>query len=603
MPNELEEIKNRIDLVELISGYVPVKKSGRNHKALCPFHNEKTPSLMISPEKHIWHCFGCAEGGDHFGWVMKMDGVDFGQALKILADKAGVKLQKDALRRVSEQSKEKEKLYDLNQTASNFFHFLLTKHVIGKPALEYLNKRGITNKNISDFKLGFAPDKKQALISFFEKKNINPSDLLSAGLVIKSEFSGVVKSKYIDKFRGRIIIPILDIAENTVAFTGRLLADKKDAPKYLNSPDTAVFNKSIVLYGLNKARKAIRQQKRVILVEGNMDVITLHAHGYIETVASSGTAVTAKQFEILANHTDNILIAFDSDSAGIAAAKKASEIALNMGIEVKFIVIPEAKDPDELIQKNQKIWDENLAKPKNLIEFILFYSKKDINKISTQDKRKIAGEILPIIRNLDDAVLRSEYLNKLAVALEIDIKYIEEALQKSKPKNNQISNREHRYSDKKDNDLQTKKQTINIREILERKIIGLLLLFYSKLSKTQEDLKETMFSDNLSLQTLKGIRKYSEKYQNFELDKFLSKIPETYRKKLDFIALSTEGEFANLEEEQIISEFILLLNKLKSFSKEKITLEFAQKIREAETNKDITSVKKLLTDLQKKLEE
>ncbi|MFH1749528.1 MAG: DNA primase [bacterium] len=545
----------------------------------------------------------CSEGGDHFGWVMKMEGVDFGQALKILADKAGVRLQKDSLRRVSEQSQEKEKLYNLNQIASNFYHFLLTKHDIGKLALEYLHKREITNKNIKDFQIGYAPDKKQALISFFEKKNIAPIDLLQAGLVIKSEFSGNTKSKYIDKFRGRIIVPIWDIAENTVAFTGRLLADKKDAPKYLNSPDTVVFNKSLVLYGLNKARKAIRQKNRVILVEGNMDVITLHAHGYPETVASSGTAVTAKQFESLANHSDNILLAFDSDDAGVAASKKASEIALSLGIEVKFILIPDAKDPDELIRKNRIAWDKNLSEPKNLIEFILFHSKKDIKDMTTQDKRKITGEILPIIRNLDDAVLRSEYLNKLATALKIDIKYLEEALQKTKTKKDQYKSQNTKSEDSSDKDSSYKQEIVSNREILERKIIGILLLFFSELIKIQEDLNYELFSDNLSSQTLKGIRKYFAKYKKFELDKFLSKLPDKFKKKLDFIILSTEGEFANVEEDEIIAEFILLLNKLKSFSKEKITSVFAQKIKQAEANKDITTVKKLLNDLQKKLKE
>lgn len=618
MATELEEIKNRIDLVELVSSYIQVKKSGRNYKALCPFHNEKAPSLMISPEKQIWHCFGCSEGGDHFGWVMKMEGIDFSQALRMLADRAGVKLERDALKRVSQESREKEKLYYLNQVTANFYHYLLTKHQIGKTALEYLKKRGIGDKSIKDFQLGYAPDKIHGLLSFFEKKDTPEDDLLKAGLVTKSEFAGKTRSKYIDKFRGRIMMPICDVAGNIVGFTGRLLVEKKDAPKYLNSPDTLVFNKSLVLYGLDKARKAIREKNRVIIVEGNTDVVTLHARGYLETVASSGTALTTKQFEILSHYTENIYLAFDSDEAGIIAAKRASEIALTSGIEVKFIIIPEAKDPDELIRKNPKLWEKVLASPKNLIEFSLYYYKKDPKDLSTSDKRKITSEILPILKKLDDAVLRAEYLEKLATMLGIDIKYLEEALIKvkseklirstssglmlSKAEALKVKNWEIKKPEEKKDELQEKEKQLDNRQILERKIIGLLVLFFGKLSKTQDELDVKEFTDKLSEQTLKGIKKYFAKYKKFDLKDFLKKLPEGFRKKLDFLVLSTEGEFANLEDEEIVREFLLLVNKFKSVRKEKVTRDFAQKIKKAEGEKDIRKVKSLLSDLQKKLE-
>lgn len=330
--DEVEEIKRRIDIVDLISSYLTVKKAGSNYKAICPFHQEKTPSFMVSAEKQIFKCFGCGEGGDIFTFIEKMENLEFPEALKMLADRAGVQLKRKKF--VPEEGKDrKTRLYKINDLAARVFNKILTTHPSGRVALEYLKKRGINEQTINEFTIGYASSSR-SMREFLLKKGFRPTELSEAGSP--------------DRFFKRIIFPIRNRMGNTIAFTGRVI-DPKLEPKYLNTPDTIIFHKGEVLYNLDQARGAIKQKNAVIVVEGQMDVISSHQAGVKNIVASSGTALTADHLQILYRYTPNIIFAFDSDSAGLLTAKKAYQMAISEGFNVRMIKLNtrdnEFKDP------------------------------------------------------------------------------------------------------------------------------------------------------------------------------------------------------------------------------------------------------------------
>jgi DNA primase len=282
----LQEVKDRLNIADIIAGYIPIKKAGVNFKALCPFHHEKTPSLQISPQKQIWHCFGCGEGGDAFGFVMKYENIDFKEALKLLADKAGVKLPEYRPADPKEQS-ERELLLRINDFAARFYHEILIKNQLGAAALEYLKNRGLTEGTINQWQIGFAPEDFHVLERALAQKKVSAQDLVLAGVSAKNE-----RGQIYDRFRGRITFPIFDYFGNAVGFSARILIDDGKSAKYVNSPETSVYSKSKILFGLNFAKETIRKQDEAVVVEGQMDCISLHQGGFKNVVASSGTALT-----------------------------------------------------------------------------------------------------------------------------------------------------------------------------------------------------------------------------------------------------------------------------------------------------------------------
>ena len=312
MENQIDEIKNKIDIVSLVNEYVPLKKAGRNYKALCPFHGEKTPSFMVSPDRQIFKCFGCGEGGDSFAFIKKSEGIEFGEAVKRLADRAGIKLKEF---HTSGLEKKREVIFAANQLVTDLYNYLLTRHNAGKSALDYLHLRKISDPSIKKFQLGFAPEKGETAVNFLLKKGFSRDDLSLAGISLPVE-----RGRIIDRFRGRVIFPIKDTQGRTLAFSARVLGSRE--PKYLNSPDTLVFNKSNSLYGIDLAKQEISRQKIAVLVEGNLDVISSHQVGVTNVVAPLGTALTDKQIETLRRFSESLLIGFDTDLAGSAAAKR-----------------------------------------------------------------------------------------------------------------------------------------------------------------------------------------------------------------------------------------------------------------------------------------
>lgn len=398
--NEIEEVKQRIDIVDLIGQYVNLKKSGANYKGVCPFHQEKTPSLMVSPAKQIWKCFGCSKGGDSLTFIMEAEHLEFGDALRLLAQKAGVTLQPRT--KAEYQTKDrKETLYRTNQLAAQVFHKILIERPQGKAALDYLHARKITNETIKKFKLGYAPER-LPLQQFLAKHGITAGDLEKAG---KPE-----------RFYRRIMFPIFDVLGNVIAFTGRILGDGE--PKYLNTAETMLFNKSRILYGLNFAKGAIKQKDYVVLVEGQMDVVSLHQAGVTQTVASSGTAITETQVNILSKYTSNFLLAFDNDQAGKGTTKKVIALLLKNDLVGKVVDFTPYKDAGELFEKAPQSWAKVAKAAKEAVDWHLDQEIIQAGPIQfVENKKKVVKAMLPVLSLVTDPTRLDHYVQRLAVAI------------------------------------------------------------------------------------------------------------------------------------------------------------------------------------------
>ncbi len=420
---QVQEIKDRLDIVEVLSGYLKLQKAGKNFKANCPFHNEKTPSFMISQERQNWHCFGCGEGGDIFDFVMKMEGLEFVEALKLLAQRAGVVLHHQEKQAPSHRAE----LLEICELATRFFAKQLQASSNGQKALEYLRSRGLKEKTILEWRLGFAPESWDSLISFLVKKNHSQKNIVGAGLAIEKDGG---RGMY-DRFRSRIMFPLFDGHGSVVGFAGRIFGAKDDKQgKYINTPQTEIYDKSKMLYGLHNAKTAIRKNDRCLLVEGNMDVIASQQEGFIETVATSGTALTTQQLKIIRRYTNNLILAFDSDSAGFNATKKAVSLAFPEDFAVSIVPLGESKDPADMVKDNPEAWSKKVGQALPFMDFLLERSKKEYDTATAQGKRNLTAEALPFIKKMSNAIERAHWLAKLAGILGVNEKFLHEALSK-----------------------------------------------------------------------------------------------------------------------------------------------------------------------------
>lgn len=613
--DEVEEIKHRIDIVDLISSYLTLKKAGTNYKAICPFHQEKTPSFMVSPEKQIFKCFGCNEGGDIFEFVMKMENLEFREALEMLAQRAGIQINRkksfdtapsNSLPRVysgqvgtsQDKPDKKTRLYKINHLSSLVFHKILTTHPSGRPALEYLKKRKITLETIKDFVIGYAPAFAKATVG-------NPSQKVLAGFLNKKGFtaSEIQAAGSPERFFKRIIFPIRDIMGNTIAFTGRVLDPKQEpastrfdsstrgGPKYLNTPDTIIFHKGRILYNLNQARGPIKQEKATVVVEGQMDAVASHQAGVKNVVATSGTALTDDHLKILYRYTPNIIFAFDADTAGKMTAKKAHEMAIQEGFNVKMVLLGEFKDPGEMIAANPpaggpKLWQEAV---KNAVPVIDWYfelafenrkSKIENRELASQEKKEIAKEILPIIKIIPDAIEQAHYVNLLAKRLEVSENIVFDALSKVGRK-------------------VTSKPPVKIKKQLSSEELFLAILLYrpEKIAEVKaqvpfEDFKKPELSDiyktlleeyNISKEdTVRRLKSRASRQRQILIDNLILEAEKLY-----------EVDRAMLDEDlrQAISH-------LRSDKKEALKTHYAQEINKAESAKDYERLKKLMREFQ-----
>ena len=405
--DDIELIKSKLNIVDLISEYLPLKKSGVNFKAPCPFHSEKTPSFMVSPERQIFKCFGCDKGGDIFKFLMEKESVEFKEALEILAKKAGVTLQ----RKSTDKKDGKERLFEINFKAQEFFHYILTKHKFGEGALDYLHSRNLTDEIIEQFGIGYAPNSWQSLTSFLLKRTFFSDELVTSGLAVSS------KSPY-DRFRGRITFPIIDTKDRIVGFSGRVLG--KGEPKYINTPKTPIFDKSQTLFGIHRAKNEIKLKNTAILVEGEMDVILSHQAGIKNVVASKGTALTSGQIELLKRFSQNLVLCFDTDLAGDSAARRGIEIAEAAGMNLKVIQVEGGKDPADIATTDPKLWQKAVSEA---IPIYDYYLKSVSGRFDSKDPagiRQIGAELIPIWAKITDDLIREHYIQKLAAYLRTD---------------------------------------------------------------------------------------------------------------------------------------------------------------------------------------
>ena len=407
MNDAREEIKSRISIEDLAGEYLELKRTGRNFKALSPWTNERTPSFIVSPDKQIWHDFSSGKGGDIFGFIMEVEGMNFREALEFLARKAGVEIETFNSKRSKEIAEKKERLRKILQISSNFYQHMLIRD---KKALNYVfKKRKLSKEIVQDFKVGYAPNGQKILTSFLLKKGFSLNDIRDAGLL--NRFGG-------DIFRNRMVITLKDASGEPVGFTGRIIDDEPNAPKYLNTPQTLLYDKSSNIFGLSQAKNEIRKTGFAVVVEGNMDVISSHQVDVRNVVATAGTAMTVNHLKALSRFSNDIRLCFDSDQAGINATERAISLGQQAGVELSIITLDQsagqAKDPDELIQKDIELWRKSIANPQPAMEWIFDQYQKRLDISTAKGKKDFSTIALKLVENLNDPVEKDFYINEIS---------------------------------------------------------------------------------------------------------------------------------------------------------------------------------------------
>jgi len=584
MENPIEEIKNRLDIVDVIGSYIKLKKAGANYTALCPFHSEKKPSFFVSPSRQIWKCFGCGLGGDVFAFIKEIEGVEFGDALKILAKRAGVELR--PIR--PELRTERQRLYEICELACKFFEKQLQESKTGKAVKNYLLKRAINEDSQVLWRLGYAPDKWHDLSNFLVSRGYKREEIIKAGLAIKDE-----KGNFYDRFRKRIIFPIFDLNSQVIGFGGRVFKSQipnlksqklEEVAKYINIPNTLLYDKSRILYGLDKAKVAIRKENSCILVEGYVDVILSFQSGIKNIVSVSGTALTPYQLNILKRYSDNLLLAFDMDVAGDSATKRGIDLAQEKGFDIKIVLLPAGKDPADVISENPKDWKEFLAKAKSILDFYFDNTFSQFDKKSPEGKKEIAKILLPVLKRIPNQIVRFYWVQKLAGELGVREKDVLAELEKIK-----IQAKEPELS-------ASKRRKKTRRELLEEKIVSLAI-------REPENIKLLKKGDfKLFSPVIKEILSSLQKL-GLDFDQLQKTLPTASFERLNFLALEAE-----IKEKQgdFKKEFADCLREMKRLETKKELREISQKIKEFEEKGEVKKAEQLtkkFNALLKKLEE
>lgn len=574
--DDLELIKQKLDIVELIQEYIPLKKAGVNYKTNCPFHQERSPSFMVSPERGIWHCFGCDRGGDIFKFVMEKEGLEFKEALELLAQKAGV-----VLRDKTERSKGDDRLFEANQKAHQFFHYFLINHPLGKKALNYLQKRGLTDETIDQFGIGYAPQNWEALTSFMRKRGFTNQELILSGLSVPS------RTGCYDRFRGRIMFPLVDVRNRIIGFSGRII--DKGEPKYINSPQTPIFDKKRFLFGSHLSKGPIKEKGEVIVTEGEMDMMMSFQSGVKNVVASKGTAFTQEQIDLIKKYAEAISLCFDADIAGDAASRRGIEMADRAGLNIKVIQVEGAKDPAEICLDDVKKWEEAVKNATPIYDYYLQSVSKRFDLKLASSKKAIFTELLPIWKKITDPIVREHYIQKLAAMVEVKDELVREQLDNLRFTNQApVVKAEPKSEDKK-----IPEQLIpqDRRTLLEEYLIALMLHLpldhtfvpsFPETLLTQEELKETyvllvIFLDSIA---------FSGKL--FKIGEFIKTIPNELVEVVDRLYLMQINErlqtkaFWQKEVDTVVGELKKMLIKT-SLEKLSLKIKNAQQFDKIET--------------------
>jgi len=587
----IDEIKNRLDIVEVIGSYIRLQKAGSNYKALCPFHSEKNPSFFVSPARQIWHCFGCGKGGSIFNFVMEIENVEFGDALRILAQRAGVELKPIS----AELRTQRQRLYEVSELATRFFEKQLKESKAGQLVKNYLFQRGINEKSIEKWRIGYAPESWQALSDFLVLKGYQKDEIERTGLSIKTE-----DGHFYDRFRKRIIFPIFDLNSQVIGFGGRIFQkvsssrggktaseQSEQAPetegvwgggrgepaKYINSPSTLLYDKSKVLYGLDKAKMEIRKRNLCILVEGYTDTILAHQGGFENTVAISGSALTPYQLKFLKRYSENLLTAFDMDIAGDWTTKRGIDLAQSQGFNIKVILMPENLDPADIISKNLPDWQKLVSEAKSILDFYFENTLSHFNKETAQGKKEISKILLPVIKRIPNKIEENYWVQQLAKIIEVKEEAIAAELAKLKI---------DYYLPEKEEALPIQKSR---EELLEERCAILFLKSPQFLSPIPEE-DVALFSDKIS-QFLKYLKGKTPPF-NF------ADCPSELIDLANYLSLKSEIE--EMSGQDLKKEFKVCLKEINNLKIKNKLERISQEIKEAEDKKDATKLQKLLEE-------
>ena len=571
--NQIEEIKNNLDITEVISNYIDLKQLGSNFKARCPFHNEKTASFMVSKEKQIWHCFGCDKGGDIISFLQEYEGISFREALTILAEKANI-----ALPEYSGQKKEDYKrMYEINKLTSEFYEKKLKENnKVVKKVKEYLTNRKITEESIEKWQLGLSGESWDELYNYLKNKEYEEEEILKAGLILKKRDG----QGYVDRFRKRLMFPLRDTQGRTVAFTSRTLVniayqEEEFGGKYINSPQTVIYDKSKILYGWSLAKDALRQKKYIIIVEGNMDAIAASQTKANNVLAVSGTALTKEQIKLIKRYTDNIIFAFDGDNAGSRAVLRGISLGWQEEMNLKVLILPAGKDPADIIKENEDNWYRLL---KDSLPVMDYYFQRILAGVDLEraDHKKIAVQkLLPIIKFLKNNIEQVHYLKILEKKLDIPLHILEKDLEKSK---SFLENKQH-------NNSLYYEQKKRVRRSLIEKILS--IAFYKKefLEKLIADIELEMIIEPWKTLYEKIIIYYT-KYQN--LDNFIEQAELNEEERKIWIELSLLGEKDNFDinDKELQHNWELLVKRLKRDYLNKERDKLIQELKQAEISQE-----------------
>jgi len=574
----IDEIKNRLDIVEVIGSYIKLQKAGVNFRAICPFHSEKKPSFFVSPTRQIWHCFGCSKGGDIFGFVKEIENVEFGDALRILAQRAGVELRKYTPE-YAKLKTERQRLYEIYELTSLFFEKQLEASSVGKEAKRYLLGRGITEESIKKWRLGYSPDTWQGLSDFLVSKGYTKAEAERAGLSIKDE-----RGSFFDRFRGRIIFPIFDFNSQVIGFGGRVFKekDKEEIAKYVNTPNTLLYDKSRVLYGLDRAKLEIRRRDTCVLVEGYTDVIMSHQAGIFNVVATSGTALTLWQLKILKRYSENLILGFDMDVAGDSATKRGIDLAQSQGFNIKIVRLQAGKDAADIISKNPKEWETSLQNSKSILEFYFETAFSAKNPKTPEGKKEIAKILLPVLKRIPNQIEKSFWLQKLSKNLEVREEDLREELKKAK-----LS--EEIYGLEPEEIIT---QPLKSRkELLEERIITLILKSPQNLNLIEKNFLP-YFSPEIQEILTKLEKKENPNSEFFSYPSAAKGEEETHL--FDYLSLKAEVE--EIEEKDIEPEIKICLKEIQSLEIKNKLDELSKKIKKAEEEKNSKKIEKLIQE-------
>ncbi len=577
----VEDIKQRLNIEDVIGEYVELKRSGRNFKGLSPFTGEKTASFMVSPEKQIWHDFSSNKGGTMFTFVMEMEGVDFRGSLDILARKAGLDISLYS-RGSGTTAKRKEKAFSVAEAAASFYQHALLKY---EPALAYLRRtRAYSKQTITDFRFGYSPTSGNALQDYLSRKGFTAAEMQDAGVITKR------RNGWGDMFRGRVMVPLSDGQGRVVGFTARILQDEPNAPKYINTPTTLIYDKGRQLFGLHMAKQAIRQKGFAVVVEGNLDVVASHQAGVANVVAVAGTALTLDHLKSLSRLTDDVRFAFDQDRAGVAATERAIPMAQGLGLKLSIIDVPHGKDPDELIKQDKAAWRKLTEQSVYVMDWLFDYYQQQVDLASAQGKTSLGNLLVPAIHRLQDPVEQEHYLQKLAEVLGVSLDTIERKFMQSAPKDTAPRKRHNKAE-------QVDKVASLEQAVLQDKILALGLIT-PRLRSRLAELPADLLVGEQPRQLYNILMKHQGKKETLERRELQS--IEEYAK---IIVFKGEELYAKLDESRKDEELEALITRLKTDRKQRKLDDIHKQIQAAESEANGPRVQDLLATYNQLLRE